>query len=508
MQTIFGNLIKSILKKSSHEIKPGCQGRVAESAPSFGSRSDFRLSLGIENHRNILLGRVGPVRWLPVIALAVLAAISGGCGGNNSATATTSPTPSPRPASTSTKIKHVVVIVQENRTPDNLFHGLPNADIATSGINSLGETVQLTPTTLVTPYDLDHSHAGFLEMYDGGSMDGADKVTVTCVQKVPDCPGANPQFKYVDPAEVQPYFQLAEQYTFADRMFQTNQGPSFPAHQFILAGTSAPTATSDLFAAENPVGPGDTFNNTGCTGTPGQTVALIDPAGVESSKQFPCFEHPVLTDRLDAAGISWRYYTPVAGSIWTAPNAINHMRNGPDWANVILNQKRVLSDAMAGKLPEVSWVVPTAQASDHASLNAGLGPSWVASIVNTIGASKYWSDTAIFITWDDWGGWYDHVAPPIYDSYEYGFRVPLIVVSPYAKVAYVSHVAHHFGSIMRFIEENFGVDPLGYADSRADALGDCFDFSQTPTTFKVIRAPHDAAWFLHDASPPEPPGDD
>src|SRR5215469_11284868 len=138
--------------------------------------------------------------------------------------------------------------------------------------------------------------------------------------------------------------------------------------------------------------------------------------------------------------------TPLAGSIWTGPNAIEHIRTGPAWANVVINQKQVFSDVTAGELPQVSWVIPAGQASDHAGINNGSGPSWVASIVNAIGTSKYWSDTAIFITWDEWGGWYDHVAPQIYDSYEYGFRVPLIVVSPYAKAGYVSHVIHDFGS--------------------------------------------------------------
>ena len=111
----------------------------------------------------------------------------------------------------------------------------------------------------------------------------------------------------------------------------------------------------------------------------------------------------MLTDLLDDKGISWRYYTPSAGSIWTGPNAIQHIRSGSAWANVILNQKQVLSDIAAGQLPQVSWVVPTGSASDHPRQNQGLGPSWVASIVNAIGNSSYWQDSAIFITWDDWG---------------------------------------------------------------------------------------------------------
>ncbi len=152
-------------------------------------------------------------------------------------------------------------------------------------------------------------------------------------------------------------------------------------------------------------------------------------------------------------------------------------------------------------------MIPSGQASDHPG-NNGSGPYWVAAIVNAIGHSPYWSNTAIFITWDDWGGFYDHVAPPIYNSYEYGFRVPLIVVSRYAKAHYVSHETHDFGSILRFIEETFNLPSLGYADSRADDLSDCFDFYQHPLQFHTIAAPVTAKYFLEDKTPPSDPDDD
>jgi phospholipase C len=411
--------------------------------------------------------------------------------------------------SVSRKIQHVVIIFQENRTPDNLFHGLPDADIADSGVNSRGETIPLTPVSLTAPFDLDHSHHGFLEMYDGGKMDGADRVKCG-----PNCP-ANGQFSYIDPSEVTPYFDLAEQYTFGDRMFQTNQGPSFPAHQFIIAGTSAPTATSQYYAAENPAGPvflGEkSFAKSGCTAPQGQTVALIGPAGRELEYETPCFDHPTLMDLLDPRNISWRYYTTGVSwtnELWTAPDAIKHLRFGSAWAKVIPSSVQIITDISAGQLPAVSWVIPSGQNSDHAGVNRGTGPSWVAAVVNAIGNSPYWSDTAIFITWDDWGGWYDHVAPPIYNSYEYGFRVPLIVVSPYAKAHYVSHKVHDFGSILRFIEENFYLTTLGYADTRADDLSDCFDFNQIPLTFRTIAAPVSTKEFLQDTAPPNDPDDD
>ena len=410
-------------------------------------------------------------------------------------------------------VQNVVVIFQENRTPDNLFGSnpnfLPGVDIATSGVNSLGQTIPLTPVPLANNYDLSHAHSAFVAMYANGNMTGADKIPIHC-ETTQGCPPANPQFKYADNSTglLDPYFQLAEQYTFGDRMFQTNQGPSFPAHQFIISGTSAPSADSDLFAAENPAGITNPNNNTGCTAPSGEFVRMIDPSGSEAQTAYPCFEHQTLADLLDDARVSWRYYTPQANNIWTGPNAIQHLRFGPDWANdVVLKPAQVLTDIANGQLANVSWVIPGGQESDHPGGNAGLGPSWVASIVNAIGQSQYWDNTVILITWDDWGGWYDHVPPTIINSYEYGFRVPLIVVSPFAKQAYVSHVTHDFGSILKFIEEVYHLPSLGYADALADDLSDCFDFHRH-NLFRKIPAPHDAKYFVNDKTPPTDPDDD
>jgi phospholipase C len=454
-----------------------------------------------------------------VLCAVVLIVTLNSCAGNFSALS-------------SGKIQHVIVVFQENRTPDNLFHdqALINAgaDIASSGLNSSGQTVPLGMTSLGIDYDLSHAHSAFVVMYDGGKMDGADKIPVFCSKGASACPPPHPQFQYVNPSDVQAYFQIAEQYSFGDRMFQTNQGPSFPAHQFILSGTSAPTATSNLFAAENPRG------GAGCAAAPTSLVALIDSGGKESSSTYPCFEHPTLADELDLKGLSWKYYAPSAGSIWTAPNAIQHLCGpnatppnatrcqGSDWDNDVVlytvqNPAPILADIANNHLTAVSWVIPAGKNSDHPSFPGTIGgPSWVASIVNAVGTSSYWANTAIIITWDDWGGWYDHVAPPQVikggtswgSGYVYGFRVPLIVVSPYARAAYISHVNHDFGSILNFIEKVFGLPSLGYADAYADDLSDCFDFNQTPLKFQTIAAPLGADHFVNDRTPPTDPDDD
>jgi phospholipase C len=418
------------------------------------------------------------------------------------------------------KIRHVVIVVQENRTPDNLFHGLkavqPAADVADSGIALGGEAIHLTRVPLANGYDLDHNHAAFVAMYDGGRMDGAE--LIKCHPRRRECPRF-PQFKYVHPRDVRPYLLMAEIYGFANRMFQSNQGPSFPAHQFLLSGTSQVRAESPMFAAENPHG------GAGCAALAQARVRVIDPAGVEARSVFRCFEHKALTDLFDRRRppISWRYYTPSAGSIWTAPNAIRHICRpsdqrctGRSWTNgsIDLEPSDVLRDIDAGDLPAVSWVIPKGQASDHPGTNKDGGPSWVASIVNEIGKSSYWEDTVILVTWDDWGGWYDHVRPPIkrgYGYYEDGFRVPLVVVSAYAKPHYVSEETHDAGSVLKFVERVFGlplIPPGTFADSRADDLNDFFDFHAAPRKFTPIPAPRGANFFLNDKAPALDPDDD
>jgi phospholipase C len=436
--------------------------------------------------------------------------------------------------------KHVVIVFQENRTPDNLFGSNPSfepgVDIATSGLNAQGQTVPLTAEPLDYCYDVGHSHGSFVAMYDGGKMDGDDKNSIgfsgSC--NVP----VNPQFTYVDNSTgtVQPYFDIATQYGFANRMFQTNQGPSFPAHQFIFGGTSAPTATSPLFASSNnanspPAGASTgNVNDVGCAAANGQRVFVVDPTGAESNfaPVYPCFNRATMADLLDKAGISWKYYlnTNNLGSIWNAPAAIagickaapqdgTKICAGPEYvSNVISTQAQVLTDISNCNLPGVSWVIPNGADSDHANGNKGTGPAWVASIVNAVGnqpacasGEHYWGDTVIFITWDDWGGWYDHVPPFMADGagknwgrgYTYGFRVPLLVVSAYTPAGIVSNANHDFGSILQFVESNFGLGKIGsgyYADFWANPITEFFGLSSA-RGFVTIPAKVDARYFLH-----------
>jgi phospholipase C len=439
---------------------------------------------------------------------------------------------------TNTSFQHVVVIFQENRTPDNLFQGLcttPTScsttpttsqyNIQTNNWITKGGVIQPGSVPLANNYDLSHTHPAWVTQCDLDTTTGKCKMDgaagVPC-SPAANCP-PNPQFKFVDNSTgiLNPYLTLATSYGWANFMFQTNQGPSFPAHQFIFGATSAPSSDEDhngTYASENMSGTG---SGAGCIADSGVLVQLIDSTGTEdpNNKIYPCFEHNTVPD---LAGIaSWRYYSPGAGSIWTAPDAIIHICGpsngkctGTPWLDNVdaTNPADFLTDVASPncKLKEVTWVIPTAANSDHAKINDGGGPSWVASLVNAIGnntctnpdGTSFWNTTAIFITWDDWGGWYDHEVPTIlaspFGGYQLGFRVPMIVVSALTSQGLINNGRHNFGSIIRFIEQNFGIMPgkLTFADSRATTDLTGFFNLTTPRKFVTIPGGQSTATFL------------
>jgi len=425
----------------------------------------------------------------PIFGCAAL--LLSGCGGN-SAPATSTP-------ATGTPIKHIVIIMQENRSFDNLFNGYPGADTVQSGM-SFGKSVTLQPVPFEEGTDVDHSHPGWWTDWDNGAMDGFTHPKVTY-------PIANLPYAYVPQSETVPYWTLAQRFTLGDRMFQSNTGPSFVAHQYMIAGQSGGTD-------ENPNG-----QPWGCDAPATERVALIGPNGTDLPGIYPCLDYQTMADVLDAKGITWKYYAPGittngngiavygSGFIWSAFQAIRHIRFGPDWTtDVISPNAQVLTDIANGQLAQVTWITPAGSYSDHAG--AGLtseGPDWVASITNAIGASQFWNSTAIFVTWDDWGGWYDHVNPPQIDNMGLGFRVPLLVISPYARAGYISHTPHEFSGFLKYTEETFGLPSLGTRDVLADDFADCFNYSQNPQPYVQIHLTFTGPFFVQnkDASPPD-----
>ena len=444
-------------------------------------------------------GRFGTRSFFEGLFLCVALASCSGNAGSGGGTPALPSLVTPQSGSSGNYIKHVVIVVQENHSFDNLFGTFKGADGATSGKNSTGGTVKLKKSKLFDPKQYENSHSAFQVEYDNGKMDGWDKVYVNS-KYCPTC-----AYEFVNPKQIKPYWTMAKQYGLADHMFPTETSGSFSAHQDLIRGSSALTSQESLIDFP-------THGPWGCDAAPGTTTPLITPTKYVQSGPFPCSNkfpsspgYATLRDLLDAKSVSWKYYTPdlfkggLPGAYWDAFDVVYPVRNGPEWtANISSPETNVFNDITAGNLPAVSWVIPDGANSDHAGFGTSdTGPSWVASVVNAIGASQYWSSTAIVIVWDDWGGWYDHVAPPQLDYAGLGFRVPMIVVSPYAKPGYVSHTQYEFGSVIRFVEDTWNLGRLGTTDTRANSMSDMFDFNKPRRKFRAIPAKYSRSFFEH-----------
>jgi len=429
-------------------------------------------------------------------ALAAFAAA--GCGGSSGggvAPIDPSGGPSPTASPSNQKIQHIVILVQENRTVDNLFNGFPGADTVTQGLgedpNNPGKqiTINLKEMPLQMQLSPQNTHQQFLTSYDGGKMDGFNTIPVE------HNPGTY-VYQYANPSDVAPYWNLAKQYVLADRTFSTQGSGSFTAHQDLIAASTLINSTQAII--DNP-----SLQPWGCDSPSGTVTSLITTAGqyLPNAGPFPCFTYKTLRDLLDAKHVSWKYYVPSIGSdfgdLWSAFDAIHDVRYGSEWSTNVSPTSNLLTDISGGKLASVVWVCPDFLNSDHPGSQPDSGPSWVAQVVNAIGQSQYWNTSAVVVVWDDWGGLYDHVAPPQLDYQGLGIRVPLLIVSPYAKQGYVSHTQYEFGSLVKFIETTWKLGSLGKTDQRANNITDAFNFARGPRPFTPIQAKYSRAYFLH-----------
>jgi phospholipase C len=395
------------------------------------------------------------------------------------------------PFAASQKIAHVIIIVQENRSFDDLFYGYPGADTATSGPNSHGQTIPLAPIALEAGYDIDHTSGAFFTAWDNGKMDRFD-------QESSQSGNPNSQYGYVPAAETAPYFKMANQYVLADRMFTSHIDASFISHQYIIAGQADHEV--DLPSGQ-----------WGCNGGGSDQIGTLRNNRTYGPNQSPCRNYKTLGDELTTAKLSWRFYAQAlgadSGDIWSAYQAVSHIRNTRQWKKHVFSpSSRFLTDIAHGTLAAVTWITPSRADSDHPDAGSNTGPAWITSVVNAIGQSQFWNSTAVFLFWDDWGGWYDHVPPPQLDYDGLGIRVPLLVISPYAKANYVSHTQYEHGSILRFVENTFGLPQLAASDTRAiDPAIDCFNFSQSPRPFSPFATRFPPSYFIHEPVTYRPP---
>ncbi len=392
-------------------------------------------------------------------------------------------------------IRHVIVLVQENRTFDNLFassilaHGGPYPGANTSqSTTANGKPIKLKPVPFEYPADPSHSHESLLREWNGGKMDGFATDHVRTVLGAPQ-PEPGFPYAYLPAYETTIYHVLAGRYALADENFAPRLVPTFPSHYTL--------ATAQSRVADDPHS-----EIWGCDAVPSTRVPIFgEGESIIKPGVFPCFDQTSIADLLDASHVTWKYYTGaydyVVDPAVNIYDAFRKIRYGPDWSrNVVTPSGQILSDLQDCRLPQVSFVMPTYLESDHAgNLSAG-GPGWVGSIylalVQTRKAAPecdYYKDSAIILTWDDSGGWYDHVPPPPGpDGTTWGFRIPILVISAWARsgydpghpgaVPFVSHRERESTAITKFIEKNWALGNMGQRDVDDDDLSDMFDYTR------------------------------
>ncbi|HVC26921.1 MAG TPA: alkaline phosphatase family protein [Nitrososphaerales archaeon] len=345
------------------------------------------------------------------------------------------------PSSGLASIENIVVVFQENHTFDNYFGTFPGANgiVGRSGICMPQKKGSPTPcvsqfhSPSLTPVDMNHNWNSAHEDYDGGKMDGFVYSE-----------GNKDTMCYFDQGDIPRYWKAAQQYVLCEGYFSSIMSESLPNHLSLVAGT--------------------------CGG-------IIDD-NVPKTIAFP----PIF-QQLDEKGVSWKVYSTTTS--WL--KNFEYVQNTPTAKANFVPAAEFVTDVKDKALSQVSWVIGAPGGDEHPSSNIHVGEDSVADdVVNNLGTSPYWGSAAIFITWDCFGGFFDHVAPPEVDKYGYGFRVPCLVISPFAKQGYLDDAINDHTSILKFVESRFGLSPLSTRDAAANNLAEAFDFSQQPRSFEPI----------------------
>jgi phospholipase C len=382
------------------------------------------------------------------------------------------------------QIQNIVFIIKENRSFDSVFGTFPGAWGASTAKISTGQTITLGHQGDQLPHDITgHGWFDAITGEDGGMMDRFDLVT-----------GANTNgdylgFQQLQQADIPNYFKYAKNFVLSDYTFSSLNGASFPNHLYTIAAQSGGVWNNTLQIN----GKGQIW---GCDANPNAQVPALASGTLIVTKPFPCFDFQTLADLLDGAGLTWAYYAPSAGSagyVFSTYDAINHIRNTSLWTSHVFPDTQFVTDAAAGKLPNVAWLVTTGKSSygtsgggsssvdnnEHPPGSMCTGENWSVAQINAVMQGPQWDTSAIFLTYDDFGGFYDHLPPPPVDVYGLGPRVPMLIISPYAKTGYITHTQYELSSMIKFAEEVFGLPNLGQRDVTANDMTDSFDFTQS-----------------------------
>lgn len=477
--------------------------------------------------------RRGFVAFLLVVGLVIVwQAWPSGGGGNGSANGgkptgspahghgTGSPTPSSSIVPGQSPIKHVVFIVKENRTFNNYFATYPGAVGATEGGTIRctedgcreGPTVQLKPAADVQAHDLTHCFRCGITAIDGGKMDGFNWMDgpIPHTGELADLYGHDlTGYTYFDREGIPNYWAYADRFVLADHFFTPMYGPTLPEHLYAVAAQSngivdnKSTTDHPGNYCDDPTEYATRFQPHLSKSDVQDIMSLEDHLAANHGNTYAlahywdsirlCFDIPVLPDQLEKAGISWRYYA--TENAWmNVLQMIRHVRYGPMW-NEVVDPSEFVSDVKHGDMPAVSWIIPPESYNEHPGGDKSVcaGENWTVEQVDAVMKSPYWDSTAIVVVWDDFGGFYDPVPPPHYDIMGLGPRTPALIISPYTREGdnpdggTVDHTVYEFSSVLHFIEEIFGLDPMTDRDANASPLAGAFDFAHP--NFKKLVLP-------------------
>lgn len=391
------------------------------------------------------------------------------------------------PANPLANIKHIIFIIKENHTFDSYFGEFPGVDGTKWGYTSTSPNpIRLRPAADKIP-NFRHTWQAAHTDYDQGFMDAFDLGSANCGPPSYQCyievrPQNNP---------ISHYWELARHFVLNDHGFSSLMGPSFPNHLYTVAAEAGPTISTS--AINNPTNPPHTLLSWGCSANPNTTMPLFN-----GNTARPCFGCPqpsclprisTLADELASAGYSWKYYTPMPPDPGFTLNALDSFYQDYQLSNKIVDQSTFDNDAARGSLPNFSWLVPPNNVTEHpGSSSSCAGEKWTIARINAVENSPDWSSSLIVVTWDDFGGLYDHVVPSQKDALGPGFRVPFLIISPFARAhddpnnPHVSHIPLEFSSVIRLAEQVFNLPLLGNGqrrDASSGGLRQDLDFSHT-----------------------------
>lgn len=375
-----------------------------------------------------------------------------------------------------TPIKHIVFMLKENHSFDSYFGRFPGVNGATTGVvkvNGGDKTIALNPA-IDQPKDYCHTWICSHTSYNNGAMNAFNLADPTyCGAPTYAC------YQAADQSLIPNYWALAQHYVLNDNTFSSILAPSLPNHLYTMAGSAGPDPAHSAISNASVRGAPE-----GCDAPASSRVQLYNHTRI-----YPCFTFSNLGDEMTAAGVSWKFYAPKVtepGAVWNTPDQFAQDRNNPTiWKNNVVHWTQFATDAQRGNLPAFSWVTFPITQSEHPSASSCVGENTSIQLINAVMSGPEWASTAIILAWDDYGGIYDHVTPPQVDQLGLGFRVPLMVISPYAYASdnarvnvHVSHVQLEFSSVLRFAEQDFNLPSLGRRDATSGDLMHLFDFSR------------------------------